>query len=114
MELVLRSTSVQLSEALRSHVDACVAGALSHVPRLAHGARVGVWVSDLNGPRGGVDKACAIVVHVPQHETVRVEERDLDLYAAISRAADRLREAVQRGSARRRSRRERGARSPAA
>lgn len=114
MDLVLRSTSVMLSEALRSHVDACVAGALSHVPHLAQGARVGVWVSDVNGPRGGIDKACAIVLHVPQAETIRVEERDLDLYAAISRAADRLREAVQRGASRRRSRRERGARSPAA
>lgn len=114
MDLVLRSTSVQLSEPIRAHVDACVAGALAHVPRLAHGARVGVWLSDLNGPRGGIDKACVIVVHVPQHETVRVEERDLDLYAAIARAAERVREAVERGAERRRSRRERGARAPAA
>ncbi len=114
MELMLRSTSVQLSDAIRAHVDACVDGALSNAPRLAHGARVGVWLSDLNGPRGGVDKACVLVLHLPQHETIRVEERDLDLYAAITRAAARLREAVQRGAARRRSRRARGARSPAA
>ncbi|MCC7073698.1 MAG: HPF/RaiA family ribosome-associated protein [Deltaproteobacteria bacterium] len=113
MDLVLRTTSVQLSEAIRGHVDACVDGALVHVPRLAHGARVGVWLSDLNGPRGGVDKACVIVLHVPQHETIRVEERDIDLSAAIARAAERLREAVERGADRRRTRRERGARAPA-
>lgn len=110
MELVLRSNSVPLSEALRVHVDTCVADALDHVPHLAARARVGVWVSDLNGPRGGVDKACAIVVHVPQAETVRIEERDPDLYAAITRCAGRLAHAVERSTQRRHTQRVRGGR----
>jgi ribosome-associated translation inhibitor RaiA len=110
MELVLRSTSVPLSEALRAHVDTCVADALDHVPLLAAHARVGVWVSDLNGPRGGVDKACAIVVHVPQAETVRVEERDADLSSAVARCAARLARALERTTQRRHTQRVRGGR----
>ncbi|OGQ09260.1 MAG: hypothetical protein A2138_17650 [Deltaproteobacteria bacterium RBG_16_71_12] len=110
MELVLRSISVPMSEAIRAHVQARVADALGHVPQLAANARAGVWVTDLNGPRGGVDKACAIVVHLPQREPVRIEERDEDLYAAITRCAGRLAEAVQRRTQRRRSQRVRARR----
>ncbi|MBX9584508.1 MAG: HPF/RaiA family ribosome-associated protein [Gemmataceae bacterium] len=58
--------------------------------------RVAVHLSDVNGPRGGVDKRCQVVVEVLGHGSVVVEETDADLGALIDRAADRVGQAVRR------------------
>lgn len=63
---------------------------------------VAVRLADINGPRGGVDKECRIVVRLRPHGRVRVIERDASMHAAIARAADRLGRAVAREMARRR------------
>jgi len=57
-----------------------------------------VWLrlSDLNGPRGGVDKQCRIEVRGVNQWEVVVEDRDCDVYVAIDRAADRVGRAVGR------------------
>ncbi|MEZ4409999.1 MAG: HPF/RaiA family ribosome-associated protein [Polyangiales bacterium] len=60
---------------------------------------VRVWISDENGPRGGVDKRCCVEAQGDGVE-VRVEERDVDVYAAVARATDRARRAVARAVAR--------------
>ena len=53
-------------------------------------------MDDVNGPRGGADKRCQIVARLTPTGEVRVQELDGDLYAAISRATDRLDRAVGR------------------
>jgi putative sigma-54 modulation protein len=58
--------------------------------------RVTVHLVDVSGPRGGVDKRCRVVVEVPGHGAVVVEEADADLNALIDRAADRIGQAVRR------------------
>ncbi|MBA4066598.1 MAG: 30S ribosomal protein S30 [Isosphaera sp.] len=58
--------------------------------------QVAVHLSDVNGPRGGVDKRCRVVVELPGHGPVVVEEADADLDALIDRAADRVGRAVVR------------------
>lgn len=69
--------------------------------RLAMGRFVGrvremkVWLSDENGPRGGVDKRCRVEVLGDGLE-VRVEERDANVHAALGGALDRARRAVAR------------------
>jgi ribosome-associated translation inhibitor RaiA len=63
---------------------------------------VAVRLADTNGPRGGVDKECRIVVRLRPHGRLRVIERDASMHAAIARAADRLARAVAREIARRR------------
>ena len=69
------------------------------------GARISavtVWLSDANGPRGGVDKVCRVQVALASGPSLRVEDVDADLYAAIARAADRVGRATARVLARRR------------
>ena len=51
---------------------------------------VRLW--DINGTRGGVDKACRVVVWLRGRGTIVVEAVDRDLYAAIDAAAAKLRE----------------------
>lgn len=58
--------------------------------------RVGVYLSDENGPRGGVDKRCRVVVELTPGRTAVVEGRDRTLRAAVGRVADRAGEAVRR------------------
>lgn len=62
-----------------------------------HVQSLSVRLRDLNGPRGGEDKSCTVVVqlHGSPREIV-VQETDGDTAAAISRAADRTARAVAR------------------
>ena len=52
--------------------------------------RVRVKISGLNGPRGGTKKSCRISADFNPIGRVAVREIDLDLYAAIDRAAARV------------------------
>ncbi len=58
--------------------------------------RVDVRLSDLNGPRGGVDKRCLIEVQLDGLPVVVVEDVQSDLYTAIDRAAGRAGRTVMR------------------
>jgi ribosome-associated translation inhibitor RaiA len=63
---------------------------------------VSVSLTDLNGPRGGIDKRCSIQARLSPRGTVRVEHTDSELPAAVDRAATRLARAVARALERRR------------
>ena len=58
--------------------------------------RVQVTLSDLNGPRGGVDKRCQIKVSLVGLRPVIIEDVQPDLYTAIDRAASRAARTVVR------------------
>jgi ribosome-associated translation inhibitor RaiA len=62
-----------------------------------------VRLRDVNGPRGGIDKACRIVVRLRGRGTSVAEAVDRDLYAAIDAAAAKLGRSVRRRSRRRRT-----------
>ena len=51
---------------------------------------VDVTLIDLNGPRGGVDKRCRVVVHFVRTGSVSAEVTDSAFEPAVHRAADRL------------------------
>ncbi len=55
-----------------------------------------VHVEDVNGNKGGIDKACRVLVNLRSGKTIKVEDIDAELMAAVSRAADRLSNAVGR------------------
>jgi putative sigma-54 modulation protein len=60
-------------------------------------AGVRVRFHDINGPRGGVDQACQVSVRLGRPSAlVVIEERDVDVHAALARAADRAARAVGR------------------
>lgn len=102
MRLELRSSNIALTEPMRNHVARRLAFALR---RFAHRVeRVTVRLVDINGPKGGPDKRCRIVVRLSPAESVIVEATDSDAYAAVSQAALRLDEAVARTVSKRRPR----------
>jgi putative sigma-54 modulation protein len=65
---------------------------------------VTVYLTDTNGPRGGVDKNCQIAVLLNRGGTVRSNRTGADLIAAINLATHRVTHAVVRRLERRRTR----------
>ena len=100
MRIHVRSRGFELTDALRAHVERRLLFALSRFGRRLRSVQL--HMDDVNGPRGGADKRCQIVARLAPWGKVRVQELDGDLYAAISRAADRLDRAVAREAERRR------------
>ncbi|MGL6094862.1 MAG: HPF/RaiA family ribosome-associated protein [Fimbriiglobus sp.] len=58
--------------------------------------RVTVHLTDTNGPRGGVDKRCRVLVDLTRIGPVVVEDEDSELGVLIDRTADRTGQIVRR------------------
>ena len=86
LQIEIRSRNLRLTEAIRSHVVRRLDFALDRF--VGHIRHAQVCVGDLNGPRGGRDKYCRILVNLASDSAV-VEETHSDLYRAITRAARR-------------------------
>ena len=101
MRLEIRRRRLEVSASLRAHIERRLRSALGGFAR--HVGRVRVYLRDVNGPRGGVDKSCRIEVHLPGRRAVRAAVVDADAYAAIAAAAHRVAQgvarAVERGQA---------------
>lgn len=94
MRLTIQATGFQLTQALRTHTELRVATALGWATE--HIRRLHVFLSDINGPRGGVDKRCRLQVVLGSGREVIIEDLEADLYVAINRATDRADRAVVR------------------
>ena len=100
MQLDIRSQGVAVTGPVQENVERRLLFALARFgPRVR---RVTVYLNDLNGPRGGVDKSGRFLARLDRAGEVVVEDQDADLTALVDRAADRLGRAVQRALERRR------------
>jgi ribosomal subunit interface protein len=99
MKIEIQARNFSMTHALRKHIERRLGFALSTCYR--HVKRILVRISDVNGPRGGNDKRCHLEVILPGR-TVVVEKTEVDLYAAINRAAARAGRTVLRQLRRRR------------
>lgn len=59
-------------------------------------AAVYVKVEDVNGPRGGADKLCAVRARLQRGGFVMARESDADYYSAFDRAIGKLKLALAR------------------
>ena len=87
MHIAIRTSQLVLQPDQRTQIERRASFALSHLSAVVR--RVDVSLSDVNGPRGGVDKRCRILVHVEGGSSVFVEDADSDLVQLIDRAMDR-------------------------
>jgi ribosome hibernation promoting factor len=88
MSLEIRNQNIEMSDGLRSYIERRLGFALRKFTKVL--GRVTVRLSDLNGPRGGLDKRCQISANFRPFQAVSLQATDADLYAAIDRAAGRL------------------------
>ena len=88
MRIEIHAHDVNLPQPLRVYLEARLRRMLG---RLAHGVRhVIVHVSDVNGPRGGIDKRCSVRVRLGQRRWLVVQDTDHSLRHLIDRAARRV------------------------
>jgi ribosome-associated translation inhibitor RaiA len=70
MRLEIRRRGVEVTERLREHIVERLRLALGRFARSV--GEVRVYLRDVNGPRGGTDKVCRVVVEVPRDGRVVV------------------------------------------
>lgn len=98
MQMEIQARDFPLSEALGSYIKRRINFVLSS--RYDQIQRIIVRLSDINGPRGGIDKRCQIQISLPRLADIVVEDTEMDLYVAIDRATDRAGRTVNRRLAR--------------
>lgn len=92
MRVAIQANGFVMTIALRMYTEHRLAVALGWARN--HMRKLAISLSDINGPRGGIDKRCKIQVQLSGGREVIIEECEADLYAAIDRAADRADRAV--------------------
>lgn len=100
MEIAVRTHDLEWNEDLQKQVERSIDYAVDrHRSRIG---RISVSLSDVNGPRGGVDKLCQITADVRGVPRVVISERRDNLLSAIGRAVRRLGFRIARSIDRRR------------
>jgi putative sigma-54 modulation protein len=107
MNIEIQARRVPLSRKLRSYTERRIRSALAHFDERI--TRVSLWLTDVNGPKGGNDKNCQLQIVMSGKPDVVIEETRENLYVAINRAIERAGQTVVRKLERQRSRVKRSA-----
>jgi len=99
MNLFLKAHDIALTPQIRTYIERRVRMVMGRFGSKI--ARVSVRISDVNGPRGGVDKLCRIETRFWGGIPVVVEDAAVDLRKAIDRSIRRIGRATARVAARR-------------
>ena len=94
MKLSIRTRSVEINDELRDLICKRLGFALDVFGDNI--STVSVYLSDVNGPRGGVDKRCQITVAVRGVGDVLVRERGFTPEAVVTVAMRRLKHLVSK------------------
>jgi len=94
MQLQIHAKDFSLTDALRKHVVSRLHFDLARFQPAVR--KVEVHLSDVNGPRGGLDKRCQVRVRLASHSDVVIEDTEADLYHAVDRAVGRSARTVSR------------------
>ena len=97
----LKNTVGPTSPELAAHIERRLRFALSKFSSRIR--RVGVFLADQNGPRGGIDKTCRIIVQMRDGGDVVAEVSYVDWTIAVDRATTRIGHTTGRDLARRRA-----------
>ncbi len=101
MRVEVTGKKIKLDDDLKTHIDRRLSFALKKFNTDIE--RIEVSLSDENGPRGGIDKRCLIVVKLLRSlGRVTIEDHGKDFFTVVSRAADRISRAVSRALDRKR------------
>jgi putative sigma-54 modulation protein len=106
MHIEIHGQNLRVGDQIQKHVKRQMDFALGQFDSWISG--VVVHLEDVNGPRGGVDKCCRVLVNIKHGKTIKVENVDRDFAVAINRATDRLRQVVGREVEKRREKKPTG------
>ena len=94
MRIEIQAHHLVLEAGHREQIQRRASFALSRMSSLIQ--QVEVHLTDVNGPRGGVDTQCRVQVQLDRGEPVVIEDIDHDLIALINRSLARAGQAVDR------------------
>jgi putative sigma-54 modulation protein len=98
MNIQVRFKGFPTSDGLAEHITRKIH---QHLARFGHRVTsVDARLSDINGPRGGRDKRCLLLVHVTGAPLIQVEELHDDFYTGVDHALARVAQTVGRTIAR--------------
>jgi hypothetical protein len=101
MKLTIRLRHLEIPTAMYQEIWRRVHTALGRVSPLIE--EVELTISDLNGPKGGVDKRCRLNVRGRGMPVVSIEDVGVNLVATAAMAAERAEQTILRRLARRRA-----------
>lgn len=90
----LHTSGVEIQQGLREHIERRLTFALSRFGSRV--LRTVVYLTDNNGPKGGIDKSCLIVVRLRGLGEVIAEVVDTDWPVTVDRATTRIGHSVSR------------------
>jgi putative sigma-54 modulation protein len=89
-----RASGFDLAGAFRRHLERRVRAVFnSSTPDVQ---AVTISLSDVNGPRGGLDLRCAVTVDLPAGGHARAEATDSDIVVALGRALNLAKRSMRR------------------
>lgn len=94
MQIQICGRGIHVGDRLREHIELRVRFALQRFAQRIR--KVRVQLRDLNGPRGGLDKSCHLMVCLTPAATVFIEDRSPSVYAAINRVVDKAATSIVR------------------
>ncbi len=95
MKVNVRGVHLELSDALKSHVQRHLVDPISRFYD-DEAAELEIHLRDINGPKGGNDKECSVTFRIPRGQAMHVTEVSEDIYKSIDLARDRLEKSVRR------------------
>jgi len=101
MRVSICGLNFRLTDALVRHVEDCVEAALGSASGRID--QVTVRLDDINGPRGGRDKRCRIVLWLRRTGVMVAQAVHENLYVAVEQAAAKAKDMIRRHRTRRRS-----------
>jgi putative sigma-54 modulation protein len=94
MKIYLQTQGFELTAAISKHVRSQLgrdlAGSQSNI------IAVDVFLSDINGPRGGTDKKALVVITLTSQSSAKFEVIHTDLYRAVTIASRKAKHRVKR------------------
>jgi len=102
MRLEMHGVNYGLADELKAYIERRLRFALGRFESRIDG--VTLRLTDVNGPRGGIDKRCQVAVALVPRGVVMVEGFDHDPFALVARVAKRVGQSVRRELGRRRRR----------
>ena len=94
METRLIAHGIELSSRLKAYVGRRVHFSLGRFADRIRG--LCIRLRDVNGPRGGLDKRCDILIDAGPRHRIVIRERQATIHAAVAFAAERARRALRR------------------
>lgn len=87
MRLELSACGIELTPELREHVERRMYFALGRLGERIR--KVSVRLTDVNGPRGGLDKSCTVRIEAGLGTPIIIREQKSSIHAAVAVAAER-------------------------